>query len=207
MYCSPDIVTPLRFTMNREIPIKGKMMMKKMILAVAVTLAATGAAQAQSKAVPGAYAGLGVSSVDKLMRDGRSAELKVFGGYEFDQNFGVEAGITGRGRESLTAQSNGQAVEFNAKGYNSYVAGKYTHPITEQFSAFGKLGMSYNVVKHSDSRGLRHKEEDTGLYAGLGVQYKVNEKVALTAEYERAGKRGGTSDHNDAWTLGVKYGF
>ena len=63
------------------------------------------------------------------------------------------------------------------------------------------------MVKHSDNRGFSHTEGDTGLYAGLGFQYKVTDKVALTAEYERAGKRGGSLDHNDAWSLGVKYGF
>lgn len=181
--------------------------MKKLILALAATLAATGAAHAQSTTqAPGAYVGLGVSSVDKLMRNGDKAQAKIFGGYEFDQNLGIEAGVTNLRRESTTAQSNGQTVDFSAKGYNSYLAGKYSHPITAQLSAYGKLGLSYQVIKHSDSRGLSHKEEDTGLYAGLGFQYKVTDKVALTAEYERFGKREG-GKRNDAWTLGVKYGF
>lgn len=179
--------------------------MKKLIIALLATMTAAGAAQAAEKA-PGAYAGLGVSSIDKIMRNGDTAQLKVFGGYEFDQNFGVEAGVTNRGSESVTAQSNGQSVNFSTKGYNSYIAGKYTKPITEQLSAYGKLGMSYNVIKHSDSRGLRHKEEDTGLYAGLGFQYQVTTNVALIAEYERAGKRE-SGKRNDAWTLGMKYGF
>lgn len=181
--------------------------MKKMILALAATLVATGAAHAQTGTqAPGAYAGIGVSSVGKMMRDGRKAQAKVFGGYEFDQNFGVEAGVTNRSSESLDLQVNGRAFTARTKGYNSYVAGKYTMPINEQFSAYGKLGLSYNVVKHS-SLGKTHKEEDTGLYAGIGVQYKISDQVALTAEYERAGKREGANDPNDAWTLGMKFGF
>lgn len=182
--------------------------MKKLILALAATLVATGAAHAQSfNQAPGAYAGLGVSSVDKQIRNGDKAQVKLFGGYEFDQNVGVEAGFTRLGSESVTAVSNGQSVTFRARGYTSYLAGKYSMPINAQLSAYGKLGMSYTVIKHSDSRGLDHKADDTGVYAGLGLQYKVTDKVAVTAEYERHGKREGTSDSNDAWSLGVKYGF
>lgn len=181
--------------------------MKKLILALVATFAATGAAHAQSTAqVPGPYVGAAVSNVGKMMSDGRKAQAKIFAGYEFDQNFGVEAGVTNRSSESLDVQLNGQAYTARTRGYNSYVAGKYTMPINEQFSAYGKLGMSYQVVKHSGA-GFSHKDDDTGLYAGLGLQYKVTDKVALTAEYERSGKREGVNDPNDAWTLGMKVGF
>lgn len=183
--------------------------MKHLILALIAAAAASGAAHAQTAGqAPGAYAGLAVSSVDKLMRDGRSTELKVFGGYEFDQKLGVEAGVHRLGRESLDLLHNGEPLTARAKGYNSYVAGKYTLPINDRLAAVGKLGMSYTVIKHTDSRNLgSHKEENSGLYAGLGMQYKVTDKVALTAEYERFGRRDGSLDHNDAWSLGLKYGF
>lgn len=182
--------------------------MKKMMLVLIAAFAATGAAQAQTaNKLAGAYVGVGASSVDKLIRNGRSTEVKVFGGYDFDQKFGVEAGYQHLGGESLNVTSNGVPVTVHAKGYNSYVAGKYTMPINEQFSAYGKLGLSYTVVKHSDSRGLSHKDDESGLYAGLGFQYKVTNNVAVTAEYERFGKRDGALDHNDAWSLGLKYGF
>lgn len=182
--------------------------MKKLILALIAATAAGGAAHAQTAGqAPGAYAGLGASSVDKLMSNGRSTGLKVFGGYEFDQKFGVEAGIHRLGRESLEAHVGGQQRTLSARGYNSYVAGKYNMPITEQLSAYGKLGLSYTVVRHSTSGAPTHKDDKTGLYAGLGFQYKVTDKVALTAEYERFGRRDGAIDHNDAWSLGLKYGF
>lgn len=181
--------------------------MNKLILALGVTLAATGTAHAQSaQQAPGAYAGAAVSSVGKMADDGRKGQAKIFGGYEFDQNWGVEAGVTNRSSETANLLIDGQVSSGKVRGYNSYVAGKYTMPINEQFSAYGKLGMSYNVVRYSGS-GVNHKHDDTGLYAGLGVQYKLNEKVALTAEYERSGKREGANDPNDAWSLGVKYGF
>lgn len=182
--------------------------MKKLMLVLIAAFAATGAAHAQSAdKAPGAYAGLGVSSADKLIRNGRSAELKVFGGYGFDQKFGIEAGIMGLGRESIDVNIGGQQRTQRATGYNSYVAGKYTMPINDQLSAYGKLGLSYTVIKHRTTGAPTHKDDNAGLYAGLGFQYKVTDKVALTAEYERFGKRGGSLERNDAWSLGVKYGF
>jgi OOP family OmpA-OmpF porin len=181
--------------------------MKKLIIALLATMTAAGAAQAQTaEKAPGAYIGFGIASVDKLVRNGDTFKTKWFGGYEFDKNFGIEIGTINLGRESLTYSSGGQSIDQTVRGRASYVAGKYTHPINEQLSAYGKLGMSYTVVKHTTNMNTSFRDSNTGVYAGLGMQYKVTPRVALTAEYERFGKKD-YGRQSDAWTLGAKYNF
>jgi OOP family OmpA-OmpF porin len=80
-------------------------------------------------------------------------------------------------------------------------------PVNEQVSAYGKLGLAYSERKLSDSTGLNVSNHDTGAYAGLGVQYKLNQNVSLNAEYERYGKSKDFGAKADVWTVGAKYAF
>jgi opacity protein-like surface antigen len=70
---------------------------------------------------------------------------------------------------------------------------------------FGKLGAGQLTQTLSDWN-FAHSEKTGEVYAGVGGQYKLNQKVALTLEYERYGKdrkRIGA----EAWTVGAKYAF
>ena len=185
--------------------------MKQLILAMIAGMATVGAAQAQtadsagapaasnvapyaaagSTFTPHAYIGVGAAIGDNLVTADYRVSPKIFGGYEFTPNWGVEAGYT----------------KFDdAPGYNSngsYVAGKYTVPLDERFSAFAKLGL-----EHSERTDWsRRTDRDNGLYGGLGVQYTLNRNLALTAEYERYGKDKSSGAKADVYTVGLKYGF
>jgi OOP family OmpA-OmpF porin len=92
-------------------------------------------------------------------------------------------------------------------GYGLYVAGKYTMPINEQFAAYGKLGLSNSKRALSTPSGLSYSKYDTGAYAGVGVQYALNQNVSLNAEYERYGKDKDFGAKADVWTVGAKYSF
>jgi len=185
--------------------------MKKMIIALAATLAAAGAAQAQTSAdgAPQAYVGIGVAAADNPLVDAYKAGFKLFGGYDFDQNWGLEAGYTRFGNADFSNSGNGQAVSGHTRGSNSYVAGKYTLPINERFSAYGKLGVGYTERHLNSTAGVSagYKGSDNGLYAGLGLKYKLTEKVSLNAEYEHYGKNDNVAPKRQQWSLGASYGF
>ena len=93
------------------------------------------------------------------------------------------------------------------KGSGTYVAGKYSVPLGDRFTGYGKLGVSYNERKYSSSTLGQVNSYDTGLYGGVGVEYKLNEKLALNAEYERYGKDKQFGAKADVYTVGLKYGF
>lgn len=184
--------------------------MKKLIVALLASAAAVSAAQAQTvNTQPHYYLGAGVSIADHKydisgVTDEGDAKAagKIFGGYEFNQTWGVEAGYTDI-RASDFTYNGGTGT---SKGFGSYVAAKASMPLNEQFSAFAKLGVSYNERKLRTST-VSLSDHDTGAYGALGVQYNVSPQMALTAEYERYGKEKDFGAKADAFTLGARYSF
>jgi OOP family OmpA-OmpF porin len=188
--------------------------MKKLIIAMIAGAGAVGAAQA---AAPGPYVGVGVATADHQYNlsgatgtssDGYKASGKVFGGYDFDQTWGVEAGYTDFRKSNANYTLNGAPGTAQSSGHAFYVAGKATAPINEQFSVFGKLGATNNHYSLSSATPAYNiSDSKTQLYGGVGVQYNINQKVALTAEYERYGKKQDFGAKPDVFTIGAKYAF
>lgn len=193
--------------------------MKKLIVALLAGAAAMSAAQAQSTSaaggtLPRAYVGIGIASADhkddfglnNYSTDGWKSSAKIFGGYEIDPMWGVEAGYTDFRKSDISYSNGATTVGGDTKGYGVYVAATARTPINDQFSAFGKLG-----VQHSN-RELRSQlvnlnDSDNGLYGAVGLQYNINQQVALTAEYERYGKSKSFGAKPDVWTVGARYSF
>lgn len=192
--------------------------MKKLIVALIAGAAAMSAAQAQTtQTQPRGYVGLGIATADhedssvggltNFNSDGYKASAKVFGGYEFDQNWGAEVGYTDFRHSNFNySNADGTSASGRTKGYGYYVAGKYNYPVNDQFSVYGKLGLQHSERK-LESAALNRKDTDTGAYGAVGVQYNLNQQVALTAEYERYGKSKDFGAKADVWTVGARYSF
>lgn len=191
--------------------------MKKLIFALIATTAAMTAAQAQTTTSPRPYVGIGVASADHEYRlpgvgevdsDGWKASGKLFGGVELDQTFGVEAGYTDFRKSRANYSIGNLSASAESEGYGAYLAGKATMPLNEQTSIYGKLGVAHTKAKlRSATPGLNFDESDNGVYAGVGVQYAVNQQVSLLAEYERYGKKKDFGAKPDVLTIGAKYSF
>jgi len=173
--------------------------MKKLMIALIATAAVAGTAQAQTTAGRG-YVGTAVASAKNTTLDAHKADGKLFAGYHFDERVGVEAGWTNHHKTDVGPRG-------STEGYGTYVAAKYTLPLGEQVNAYGKVGLSHNERKMTNSLGQRFQDDDTGGYGGVGVEYKLNQNVALMAEYERYGKRKAYGAKPDVWSVGLKYGF
>jgi OOP family OmpA-OmpF porin len=185
--------------------------MKKTLMALLAGLsvaALANPAHAQSAAgtAPHAYVGIGVAAAENRIVDAWKADAKIFAGYQFDQNLGVEAGFTRFGRVGVHYTVIDFNVDGRTKGSSSYVAGAYTMPLNEQVAAYGKLGVAYSERSYVSNFGAQG-EHDTGLYAGAGLQLKLTGNLALTGEYERFGKKKTLGAKADVFTLGLKYGF
>lgn len=190
-------------------PVKAKdSIMKKLVVALIASAAAMSAAQAQTTTTPGhAYLGVGVASADHedsrgFEGDGYKASGKIFGGYEFNQNWGVEAGYTDFRKSDVS----GTAGRGETKGYGYYVAAKATKPINEKVGVYGKLGLQ-NSQRELSTAGLTVKDHATDAYGAVGVQYNVNEQVGLVAEYERYGKSKDFGASANVLTVGARYSF
>lgn len=194
--------------------------MKKLIFAVLASvtamtaMTATTAVQAQQISSP--YIGLGVASSDNNFKlgaagtsnsDGYKASGKIFGGFDVNPMFGVEAGYTDLRKADHTYTIGATSGSATTSGSRSYLAAKASMPVNDAFSVYGKLGAGYSKVKMRSTTIGNADDSDTEVYAGVGGQYKISDKVALTLEYERYGKNKDFGPSANAITVGARYNF
>lgn len=120
----------------------------------------------------------------------------VYGGYNFDPNFGVEAEFVG------SDDADYRGGDINAKTYGAYGTYRYAFPNTGLY-AKGKLGVARTEVEASNTTlGLYNgTDKDTSLAGGVGLGYSVNPNFSVEAEYDKLG-----SDA-DLMTVGAQLKF
>jgi OmpA-OmpF porin, OOP family len=172
--------------------------MKKTLTALIVSVAAVGGMSAAYAADDvGPYAGVGVVaskhkyslSNDTSTGDRNSTEWsgKIYGGYQLNKNFAVEGGYTDFGSSDYNYSVGTATGHIDSKSHAFYLAGKGSMPINQQLSVFGKLGVAYNKNEvHGTGLATPYVTGDgnrTNLYASVGGEYALNEKVSLSLEY------------------------
>ncbi|WP_201528410.1 porin family protein [Psychrobacter frigidicola] len=135
------------------------------------------------------YVGVKVGKFD-LDTDGASdpTAYGVYGGYNFDPNFGVEAEYVG------SDDANYYNGDVDAKTYGVYGTYRYFVPNTALYGK-AKLGVARTKIDGSsnyrDINGIRRtdrvSDSDTRLAGGLGVGYAVNSDFGIEAEYDIVG--------------------
>lgn len=187
--------------------------MKKTMFALLAGVLAMGAAQAQSVSAnaadaPHFYVGAGIGVVKDSVSGDHKRTGKIFGGYEFDENWGVELGYSHLGKTSFYTPGMTDYTAPQIKSSSFYAAAKYKYALTERTSVYGKLGLSHGEYKYSsEAPWWNYKESNNGVYAALGVEAKLTERVSLYAEYERDGKSARSGPKNGIFGAGVKFGF
>ena len=164
--------------------------MKQTLLLAALGLALSAPVVAYAD---GSYIGVNAGHTDqKVFAEGingtakdTSTGYKLYGGYDFSKNFGVEGGYMDSG--------NGKAVFSNGffvagKTTSLYVAATGTVPLSDQFSLFAKAGVASNRAKLHNSGGVYFDQRTTSPVLGIGAAYTVNKNIALVIEYEDFGK-------------------
>lgn len=145
------------------------------------------------------YVGVKVGQFD-LDVDGadKPTAYGVYGGYNFDPNFGIEAEYVGSDDADYY---NG---DINAKSYGAYGTYRYQFPNTGLY-AKGKLGVAKTEIEgnylSSNSKRNTISKDDTSLAGGVGLGYSVNPNFSVEAEYDKLG-----SDA-DLMTVGAQLKF
>lgn len=191
--------------------------MKKILFAVLAGVVAMGAAQAQpvgstapyASDAPHAYIGIGTGAVRDSITDDLKRTTKIFGGYEFDRNWGIEAGYARLGKSGFYEPLGASDYAYtHVKSSSMYMAAKYSWQLGERSSVYGKLGLAHTEQKYtSRAPGWNFKENQNGVYAAVGLQYKLTDRLSMFAEYERNGKRPLNGPKNNVLGVGLKYGF
>lgn len=153
--------------------------LSRTLLAVLIGAAAFGAQAAEDT---GLYvgAGAGQSFVDEGVYDDEDTAFSVFGGYQFNRYFAIEASYNDFGK--LEPEGAGQAVEADSVALT--VVG--TVPFTDKFSGYAKAGL-HSWDLDTPIAGLIGTSDDSGTDPtyGVGLQYRFTDSVALRGEYSR----------------------
>lgn len=126
--------------------------------------------------------------------DDRDIGFKIFGGYKFNKYFALEGGYFNLGQFGYTATTTPAGSltgKIKLQGLNIDAVGIL--PITQRFSAFGRVGLNYAEAKDSIASSgavpapadASPSKRDANYKLGLGLQYDFTKHVGMRAEWER----------------------
>lgn len=156
-----------------------------------------GVGQSQAKIDEGKVAGSLFTNnglqTNSITRNASDTAYKVFGGYQFNRNFGLELGYFNLGQFGFTALTtppgtlNGQ---IKVHGFNLDLVG--TLPITENLSALGRVGATSALTEDSFAgtgavlvTNPSPSKRETNYKPGVGLQYAFNPSFLVRGEAER----------------------
>ncbi len=146
--------------------------------------------------------GSSMTAFNKDEKDGPA--FKLFVGKQLNRYLALEAGYVDLRKFSFDSTTtdgsfNGQA---GFRGVNLDLVGQI--PLTERFSVLGRIGADYmRTSTHFTGTRLNAvtapnaSEKKSGLNAGLGVEYKLSEALAMRAEVERHRVHDGIGNRGD----------
>jgi OOP family OmpA-OmpF porin len=128
-------------------------------------------------------------AITSMAEDNSDRGYKLFGGYQLNKYLALEGGYFDLGQfDFVTSTSAPSTLSGNiqVRGVNLDAVG--TLPITDKFSAFGRLGVTHAHTKGSFAGAgavASTRASDNNLKVGLGVQYAFTDALSLRAEIER----------------------
>lgn len=141
--------------------------------------------------------------------DDKGNSWRVFGGYQFNANFGYELGYADLGKSTLSTATS--SASFKAKTYEMVFV--ITLPFNQWYSFYAKWGIfHWDVDRTVDGAGAGTASangKDTT--AGLGLKYNFTKSIELKMEWQRYYDVGdpsitGRTNIND-YGLSVAYKF
>lgn len=125
--------------------------------------------------------------------DGKDGAFKLFGGYQVNQNFALEAAFVDLGDVTYSGFFTGPTItgpvsggRIQNSGFNLSAVGVV--PLGQSFVLFGKVGMFLWYSEATDVTGgfaFRSEEDGSDLSLGLGASFAIGPKASLRAEWER----------------------
>src|SRR5262245_33441100 len=139
--------------------------------------------------------------------DGSDTGVKIFGGYQFNKNFGVEISYVDLGKASYSGNFFGTPVtggSFETTGFNFSAVGII--PLNQSFELFGKIGVFAWEAKARDTTGgvpFSAKDDGGDISFGIGATFNFTKNLSMRAEWERFE----AVDSIDFLSLGVVFKF
>ena len=169
-----------------------------------------GASLGQSRAkideerITSSLLGAGLTTTS-MTRDEHDTAYKLFGGYQLNRNFAIEAGYFNLGKfgfSSTTVPTGSLNGQIKLQGLNLDLVG--TLPLTGGLSAIGRVGAQYadardtfsgsgavNVLNPSPSKRAANYK------LGVGLQYEISPTFLVRGEAERYRINDAVGNHGD----------
>ena len=181
-----------------------------------------GAGAGQSKAtfdqsrIANSLQGVG-ATMTSITESNRSTNYKLFGGYQMNRYWGLEAGYFDLGTfdfKAQTAPPGSLTGEIKLRGLNLDVVGRM--PLTEKFSVFGRVGAHYTETRDTftgsgavNVTNANPSKTEWNPKIGLGLEYSLTQALALRGEVERyrVNDAVGNTGDIDAATIALVYRF
>lgn len=156
-------------------------------------------------------------ATSSITNDDTDTGYKLFGGYKFNRNFALEGGYFDLGRfgfNATTVPAGTLNGSIKLRGVNLDAIGIL--PITERFSAFGRIGVNHAEARDSFSgtgavtvTNPSPSERETNVKFGAGLQYDFNQSVGMRLEAERyrINDAVGNKGDVDLLSVGLVYRF
>jgi OOP family OmpA-OmpF porin len=156
-----------------------------------------GLGQAQSKIdddrINAALIGAGATSTS-ITHDQHDASYKVFGGYQFNPYFGMEAGYFNLGefgfKSTTTSPTGTLDGRIKLTGMNIDMVG--TLPVNDQLSLLGRVGVhnarardTFTTTGGLSVSNPNPETKETNYKVGFGFSYKFSQSMSLRGELER----------------------
>jgi OOP family OmpA-OmpF porin len=149
---------------------------------------------------------IGASRLDKS--DANGSMFKLYGGYQFTEHFGAEAGFLRGGDLAGDAPTSNDSPQQSARSRAFYTAGTARWQISERFSLNGMLGVAYHEVSGDETAGDGDLDrENAAFIVGFGAQYRLTPRVELTANADHLSDATEESGSSDLITAGVVFRF
>jgi OOP family OmpA-OmpF porin len=196
--------------------------MRALVLATALTAAAPAPAQdtgfyaggalgqAKAKDACSGITGIGFSGGC----DDKDTAWKIFGGYQFNPNLGVELGYVDLGDFTANGTVLGAPVSASAEAKGFELVGVGSIPFTQQLSGYAKAGAFRWDVDTRTAAGATATgggDKGTDFTYGLGLKYDFTRNIAGRLEFQRYNNVGETSTTGQSdvnlWTAGVMFKF
>ena len=161
---------------------------------------------------------------DKLFSQLFRRDPRLVGGYQLTRNLAIEGTyvrLLDRGFhlvDTFAPEEPENVLDFS--NFSSSVALKYSLPLSDKLSAYGKAGVSHSVMtphrnavaldtEFGEPGAVRRKDVDTGVFVGVGAQYKVNDKATLDVQQGSYGNtsRWGGAANSSGVRANLKVGF
>ncbi|GIT99686.1 hypothetical protein TSL6_01930 [Sulfurovum sp. TSL6] len=121
-------------------------------------------------------------------------------GYRLGNGFALEYDYT-YGKNTVYEITAHEEVEATSTYHTSALDIVYTYEATHNLGIFGKVGYEFEWEEISE---LDISERENDFVFGAGIEYALNEKYKLLAEYEHSLIEG---PHGDAILAGIMYNF